>query len=38
MKTNNASYDERWATGNYEDQYCETCPYRFECSGYEDRD
>lgn len=31
-------YDVCWSTGLYTDQYCECCPYKDECSGYEDRD
>ena len=31
-------YDNCYETGNYEDQYCELCPHKSECSGYEDHD
>lgn len=27
-------FDYCYMTGNYEDQYCELCPHRGECSGY----
>lgn len=33
-----AEYDDCWLNGNYIDQYCPCCPYRDECSGYEDKD
>lgn len=29
-------YDKCWNYGKYIDQYCPCCPYRDECSGYED--
>ena len=31
-------YDSCWLTGNYDGQYCELCPHKGECSGYEDED
>ena len=31
-------YEDCWNSGNYTDQYCPCCPYRNECSGYEDED
>lgn len=31
-------YDKCWNYGRYTDQYCPCCPYRNECSGYEDED
>ena len=34
----NSEYDDCWLNGNYEDQYCPCCPYKDECSGYEDDD
>ena len=27
------AYDYCYFTGNYEDQYCEMCPHKEECSG-----
>lgn len=27
-------FDACWETGNYEDQECELCPHKDECSGY----
>lgn len=32
------NYDMCWESGNYVGQYCPCCPYRNECSGYEDDD
>ena len=34
----NENYDYCYATGAYEDQCCEMCPHKFDCSGYEDDD
>ena len=31
-------YEDCWNNGHYTDQYCPCCPYRNECSGYEDED
>lgn len=28
-------YDKCYETGEYEDQYCQECPHRYECSGSE---
>ena len=32
---NKNQYDICWETGQYSDQICELCPYKSECSGYE---
>lgn len=29
------AYDYCWETGNYDDQICEFCPHKSECSGHE---
>lgn len=31
-------YDKCWYFGRYTDQYCPCCPYRDECSGYDDEE
>lgn len=31
-------YDVCYETGTYNDQICEFCPHKHECSGYEDED
>ncbi len=35
INENENMYDYCYRTGNYEDQYCEMCPHKCECSGYE---
>ena len=31
-------YEKCYETGEYDGEYCEMCPHKFECSGYEDED
>lgn len=31
-------YEKCWCDGKYVDQYCPDCPYKDECSGYDDDD
>lgn len=31
-------YEKCWYEGKYVDQYCPCCPYRNECSGYDDEE
>lgn len=31
-------YEDCWNNGRYVDQYCPCCPYRHDCSGYDDED
>lgn len=31
-------YEKCWYEGKYIDQYCPDCPYKDECSGYDDDD
>lgn len=35
IKENEDRYDYCYRTGDYEDQFCEFCPHKCECSGYE---
>ena len=32
------AYDACYFGGEYDDQYCEGCPYKDNCSGYDDED
>ena len=31
-------YEKCYETGEYDGEDCESCPHKFECSGYEDED
>ena len=35
-KGSDSEYDDCWFNGNFTDQYCPCCPYKDECSGYEE--
>ena len=35
LKDGEDMYDYCYRTGDYEDQFCELCPHKYECSGYE---
>ena len=35
---NGDDYESCWQNGNYVDQYCPCCPYKDECSGYDEED
>lgn len=33
--SNSDNYEDCWNTGNYDDQDCNFCPHKDECSGFE---
>lgn len=35
---NGDDYESCWQNGNYVDQYCPCCPYKDECSGYDEEE